>query len=106
MDEKRAAAIAGVMYYLQQEADEREDELVRMGMRGRRSGWSAYGRKAVARGRQVVQSRRLRRSLTDAPTRRGYRPGVARICQQERGIDPASAPHASGMQIPGNRSGR
>ena len=61
MDRKRAAAIAGVMYYLQQEADEREDESVRMGMRRRRSGWSAYGRKAVARGRHMVQVRRIRR---------------------------------------------
>ena len=63
MDKKRAAAIAGVMYYLQQEADEREDESVRMGMRRRRRGWSAYGRKAVARGRHMVQGRRIRRSL-------------------------------------------
>ena len=63
MDKKRAAALAGVMYYLQQEADEREDESVRMGMRRRRSGWSTYGRNAVARGRLMVQGRRIRRAL-------------------------------------------
>lgn len=60
MDEKRAAAIAGVMYYLQQEADEREDESVRLGMRSRSSGWSAQGRKAVTRGRHMVQGHRIR----------------------------------------------
>ena len=62
MDKKRAAAVLGVMYYLQQEADEREDESARAGVRSS-SGWSAYGRKAVARGRHMVQGRRIRRSL-------------------------------------------
>ena len=63
MDKKRAAALAGVMYYLQQEAAEREAESVRLGMCSRRSGWSVYGRKAVARGRTMVQGRRIRRFL-------------------------------------------
>ena len=61
MDKKRAAAILGVMYYLQQEADESGDESARAAMRRSSSGWSAYGRKAVARGRQMVQGRRIRR---------------------------------------------
>ena len=73
MDKKRAAALAGVMYYLQQEADEREDEFLRMGTNGRRSGWSAHGRKAVARGRMMVQGRRIRRFLADASSGGGFR---------------------------------
>ncbi len=104
MNQKRAAAIAGVMFFLQQEADEREDEFARMDTHQRRNGWSAYGRNAVARGRYMVQGRRIRRSLTGVPTGRRYCPGVTRPCQQEPGIDPSSVPHASGMQISGNRS--
>ena len=104
MDERRAAALAGVMYYLQQEAEEREAESVRMST-CRRSDWSAYGRNAVARGRHTVQGRRIRRFVTGAPAGRRYRPGVIRPCQRERGIDPSSVPHTSGMQTQGNRSG-
>ena len=69
MDKKRAAAVAGAMFYLQQEADERE-ESARRGMRRSRSDWSTYGRKAVARGRHMVQARRIRRSVTGALSRR------------------------------------
>ena len=98
MDVKRAAAIAGVMDYLQQEADEREDESVRM--RRSSSGWSAYGRKAVARGRLAVQRRRIRRSLAGEPAGRGYRAVATRPHEQERGIDSPGVPPASGMQMP------
>jgi hypothetical protein len=64
MDRKRAAALAAVMHYLQQEAAELEAELLDGGTRG--SGWSASGRKALARGRQMVQSRRIRGKKTRA----------------------------------------
>ncbi|MDP6776833.1 MAG: hypothetical protein QGI83_08710 [Candidatus Latescibacteria bacterium] len=74
MNKKRAAAIAGVMFYLHQEAQERGDESVRMGMR-RLHGWSVYGRKAVARGRLMVQGRRARKSLRQWK-RQTLRPGV------------------------------
>ncbi len=84
MNQKRAAAIAGVMFFLQQEADEREDEFARMDTHQRRNGWSAYGRNAVARGRLRVQGRRIRRVLPGARAGRGYRPGVALSRQPKR----------------------
>ena len=76
MDKKRAAALAGVMYYLQQEAAERETESVRMGMRSRPNGWSAYGRKAIARGRMMVQGRRIRRFLAGVYHASGTHPNA------------------------------
>lgn len=98
MDKKRAAAITGVMYYLQAEAEEREHESVELDSRRRRSGWSAYGRNAVARGRQMEKGRRFRRNM-GSPRGRGYRPGISRSCQKDRIIDPTAVLHASGMQI-------
>jgi len=98
VDKKRAAAITGVMYYLQAEAEEREHESVELGSRRRRNGWSAYGRNAVARGRQMVQGRRFRRNM-GRPGGRGYRPGISRSCPEDRIVDPAAVLQASGMQI-------
>ncbi|MFC1582207.1 hypothetical protein ACFL4W_01585 [Planctomycetota bacterium] len=98
MDPKRAAAMAGVMYYMQQEAEELEDESRQLGSRRRRSGWSAYGRNAVARGCQMVQGRRFRGNMSSAGGR-GYRPGISRECPDGRIMDSAVVPHASGMQI-------
>ena len=77
MDKKRAAAIAGAIHYLQAEAEEREHESAVLDSRRRRSGWSAYGRNAVARGRRMVQGRRRRRNM-GSPRGRGHQPGISR----------------------------
>ena len=97
METKKAAAVTGVMYYLQQEAEEQEQESVEMASRRHRSGWSAYGRNTVARGRQMVQGRRFRKNI--ASLGRGYRPGISRVCPEDRVVEPSVVPHASGMQI-------
>jgi len=89
MDKKRVAAITGVIYYLHAEAEERERESVELGSRRRPSGWSAYGRNAVARGHQMVQVRRFRQTM-GSPGGRGYRPGISRSCPKDRIIDPAA----------------
>ena len=73
MNSKRAAAIAGVMFYLKQEAQEREQEHLRTGSAGLRGGWSVHGRRAVARARQMVQRGRKRRCVRGALIERGHR---------------------------------